>query len=106
MGAAEGLPFRRRDHVNIRSLLQQFHTAGVVGEDFLSVVLGNNNGRQLVNHDVDLAVVYQNIGSGHELRLLVDRVQSSKFITREKAREITAKLKKVRRKRHRGKSEP
>ena len=30
----------------------------------------------------------------YELRLLVDSVQSSKFITREKAREITAKLKK------------
>ena len=30
----------------------------------------------------------------NELRLLVDSVQSSKFITREKAREITAKLKK------------
>ena len=29
----------------------------------------------------------------YELRLLVDSVQSSKFITREKAREITAKLK-------------
>lgn len=31
----------------------------------------------------------------YELRLLVDSVQSSKFITREKAREITAKLKKL-----------
>ena len=30
----------------------------------------------------------------NELRLLVDSVQSSKFITREKARELTAKLKK------------
>lgn len=29
----------------------------------------------------------------YELRLMVDGVQSSKFITREKAREITAKLK-------------
>ena len=29
----------------------------------------------------------------YELRLLVDSVQSSKFITREKAREITTKLK-------------
>ncbi len=31
----------------------------------------------------------------YELRLLVDSVQSSKFITREKAREITAKVKKM-----------
>ena len=30
----------------------------------------------------------------YELRLLVDSVQSSKFITREKAQELTAKIKK------------
>jgi len=51
-------------------LLQQFHTAGVVGEDFLGVVLGDDNGRQLVDSDVDLAVVNHNIGSGHAVTSL------------------------------------
>ena len=47
------------------SVNQESQTARVVGEDFLGVGLGDNNGRQLVNENVDLAVVHLDVGGGH-----------------------------------------
>lgn len=62
--AVEGFAFRRPVQiVQPMSLLQQFQTAGVVGKYFLCIVLGGDIERQLIDGNMDFAVVRQNLGS-------------------------------------------
>ena len=57
-------------HVLIRFLLQQCQTAGAVGKCRFGVALGDDNRRQLIDGDIDLAIVYIHIRSGHAVACL------------------------------------
>ena len=63
-------PSAARCYVSIWLLFQQCQTAGIVGKDFLSIVLGDHNGGQLVDENINLVVVHLNIGSGHTVACL------------------------------------
>ena len=57
-------------YVSLRFLLQQCQTAGVVGKCHFGVALGDDNRRQLIDGDIDLAIVYIHIRSGHAVACL------------------------------------
>ena len=57
-------------YVSLRFLLQQCQTAGVVGKCHFGVALGDDNRRQLIDGDINLAIVYTHIRSGHAVACL------------------------------------
>ena len=57
-------------YVSLRFLLQQRQTVGVVGKCLFGVALGDDNRRQLIDGDIDLAIVYIHIRSGHAVACL------------------------------------